>query len=177
MLPLLLQLAKASCCRFCCCWFYPSHCCWGTCCPFFCGWCRRYAAHFTAVGVRAVLYNTAKVDDALFNAVDMDVVLPIYCGYGIYCPFLLQLFWTSPSSMAARSSWLLDLERNSRPSWGPRSSRRPPLSWRRSGRRRYIRRNSSRCEGRGPQCTTPRGRASIGPPRPSLSSEPFDWPT
>ena len=30
-------------------------------------WLRRYAAHFTAVGIRAVLYTTARVDAALFS--------------------------------------------------------------------------------------------------------------
>ena len=49
--------------------------------------CRRYAAHFTAVGVRGVLHTTARVDAALFNAVGMDIALPLYCGYGRYCPF------------------------------------------------------------------------------------------
>ena len=27
------------------------------------------------------------MDAALFNAVGMDVALPLYCGYGGYCPF------------------------------------------------------------------------------------------
>ena len=36
--------------------------------PFFCRWCTRYAAHFPAVGVCAVLATAARVD-ALFSAV------------------------------------------------------------------------------------------------------------
>ena len=44
-------------------------------CPFFIRWCRRYAAHFTAVG--ATLHTTARVNAARFSAVGAGVVLPI----------------------------------------------------------------------------------------------------
>ena len=42
---------------------------------FFCGWCRRYAAHFTAVG--AALHTVARVHAAPFFAVGVGVMLPI----------------------------------------------------------------------------------------------------
>ena len=45
------------------------------CCPNFNRWCRRYAAHFTAVG--AAFYTTARVSAACFLPVGVGVVLPI----------------------------------------------------------------------------------------------------
>ena len=44
-------------------------------CPFFGRWCRRYAAHFTAVGV--VFDATARVNAARFSAVGVGGTLPI----------------------------------------------------------------------------------------------------
>ena len=44
------------------------------CCPNFSRWCRRYAAHFTAVG--ATFYTTAKLNDAQILAVGVDFMLP-----------------------------------------------------------------------------------------------------
>ena len=43
--------------------------------PVFSRWCRRYAAHFTAVG--AAFYTTAKVNAARFSAVGVGIMLPI----------------------------------------------------------------------------------------------------
>ena len=54
---------------------------------FVCSWWRRYDPHFSAVGVCAVLCTIARVIVALINPVGMDVALPVYCGYGMYCPF------------------------------------------------------------------------------------------
>ena len=42
---------------------------------FFIRWCRRYAAHFTAV--RSAIYTTASVNAARFSAVGVGVMLPI----------------------------------------------------------------------------------------------------
>ena len=39
----------------------------GICCVIFGGWCRRYAAHFNAIG--AAFYATARVNAARFSAV------------------------------------------------------------------------------------------------------------
>ena len=47
----------------------------GKCCPFFTRWCRRYFAHFTAVGT--TLYAKAKVNAARFSAVGVRSMLPI----------------------------------------------------------------------------------------------------
>ena len=41
---------------------------------FFGHWCRRYAAHFSAVG--AAFYTTARVNAACFSAVGVGVTLP-----------------------------------------------------------------------------------------------------
>ena len=43
--------------------------------PVFSRWCRRYAAHFTAVG--AAFYTTVRVNAARFAAVGVDVMLLI----------------------------------------------------------------------------------------------------
>ena len=44
-------------------------------CPFFRRWCRRYAAHYAAVG--AACYNTGRVNAArFFSAVGVSVILP-----------------------------------------------------------------------------------------------------
>ena len=43
--------------------------------PVFNRWCRRYAAHFTAVG--AAFYTTAKVNAARYSAVGVGIMLPI----------------------------------------------------------------------------------------------------
>ena len=45
------------------------------CCPIFRRWCRRYAAHFTAVG--AALCTTVRVNAAQIFAVGVGVVLLI----------------------------------------------------------------------------------------------------
>ena len=42
---------------------------------FFGRWCRRYGAHFAAVD--AALYTTARINAARFSAVGVGVVLPI----------------------------------------------------------------------------------------------------
>ena len=46
----------------------------GKCYPFFIRWCRRYDAHFPAVG--AAFHTTARVNSARFSAVGVGVVLP-----------------------------------------------------------------------------------------------------
>ena len=59
------------------------YCCWrrllnygeGKCCRFSGRWCRRYAAHFTAVG--AAFYTTPRVNAARFPAVGVGVTLHI----------------------------------------------------------------------------------------------------
>ena len=43
-------------------------------CPFFGRWCRRYVAHFTAVG--AAFETTARVHAARFSIVGEDIMLP-----------------------------------------------------------------------------------------------------
>ena len=45
------------------------------CCPIFRRWCRRYAAHFTAVG--AALYTTVRLNAAEIFAVGVGVTLPL----------------------------------------------------------------------------------------------------
>ena len=55
--------------------------------PFFCGWCRRYAAHCTAVG--AALYTAVRVNAAPFCAVGVGVMLPILLW--LVLPFTLML--------------------------------------------------------------------------------------
>ena len=45
------------------------------CCLNISRWCRRYAAHFTAV--RAAFYTTAGLNAACFSAVGVGVMLPI----------------------------------------------------------------------------------------------------
>ena len=55
-------------------------------------WCRRYAAHFTAVA--AAFHTTSRVNAASFSAVSVGVMLPFYCrwcrllryGEGQCCP-------------------------------------------------------------------------------------------
>ena len=59
---------------------------------FFCGWCRRYAAHFTAVD--AVLHTAARVNAAPFSAVGVGVVLPTLLL--LVLPFTLQLGYMLP---------------------------------------------------------------------------------
>ena len=62
--------------------YCPCHCCCcrllhygeGKRCLLFGRWCRRYAAHFIAVGVG--FYTTARVNDAPFSAVVVGVMLP-----------------------------------------------------------------------------------------------------
>ena len=48
------------------------------------------------------------MDAALFNAVGMDVALPLYCGYGRYCPFTAAImdaaFYTAVRVNAASFS-------------------------------------------------------------------------
>ena len=63
MLPILLQLEP------------PFHLGEVKCCPNFNRWCRRYAAHFTAVG--AALYTTVRVNAAQIFVVGVGVMLPI----------------------------------------------------------------------------------------------------
>ena len=43
-------------------------------------WCRRYAAHYTAVG--ATFYTTARVKNARFSAVGVGVMLPNFTAVG-----------------------------------------------------------------------------------------------
>ena len=43
-------------------------------------WCRRYAAHYTAVG--ATFYTTARVKNARFSAVGVGVMLPNFTVVG-----------------------------------------------------------------------------------------------
>ena len=54
--------------------------------PVFCPLCRRWAAHFNAVG--AVFYTTAKVNAARFSAVGVGVMLPIFLLF--VAPFTLR---------------------------------------------------------------------------------------
>ena len=42
-------------------------------------WCRRYAAHFTAVA--AAFHTTSRVNAASFSAVSVGVMLPFYCRW------------------------------------------------------------------------------------------------
>ena len=49
-------------------------------------WCRRYAAHFTAVG--AAFYTTAMINAARFSAVGVGGVLPILLL--LVAPFTLR---------------------------------------------------------------------------------------
>ena len=51
----------------------------GKCSPLFSRWCRRYAAHFTAVGA---VYTTARVNAARFSAVGVSVMLPNFTAVG-----------------------------------------------------------------------------------------------
>ena len=97
MLPFLLLLD--------CCWCCLLHYGEGKRCPFFGRWCRRYAAHFTAVGaafyttgegkccpffsrlsrryaahasaVSPAIYTTVRVNAARFSGGDLDVMLSI----------------------------------------------------------------------------------------------------
>ena len=60
----------------------------GRCCPLlFNRWCKRYAAHFTAVG--AVFYTTARVNAPRFLVVCLGVMLPIFPM--LVAPFALRL--------------------------------------------------------------------------------------
>ena len=54
--------------------------------PVFSRWCRRYAAHFTAVG--AAFYTTARVNAARFSAVGVVVMLAILLLF--VSPFTLK---------------------------------------------------------------------------------------
>ena len=56
-------------------------------------WCRRYAAHYTAVG--ATFYTTARVKNARFSAVGVGVMLPNFTAVG-------AAFYTTASVIAAR---------------------------------------------------------------------------
>ena len=53
----------------------PLHYGEGKCCPFFSCLCRRYAAHFTAVG--ADFYSTTRVKAVRISADGVGVMLPI----------------------------------------------------------------------------------------------------
>ena len=55
-------------------------------------WCRRYVAHFTAVG--AAFYTTVRVNIARFSAVGVGVMLPILLLS--VPPFTLRLGLTLP---------------------------------------------------------------------------------
>ena len=59
----------------------------GQCCPNFSRWCRRYVAHFTAVG--AAFCTTVRVNAARFLAVGVVVMLPILLL--LEPPFTLRL--------------------------------------------------------------------------------------
>ena len=87
MLPVFWPLVSALCRPFCCCWFRLSHYGKGKCCPSYGRWCRRHAAHFTAVD--AAFHTTAKVNAARFTAVGVGVMLPILLL--LMPPFTLQL--------------------------------------------------------------------------------------
>ena len=62
---------------------------------FFGRWCRRYDAHFTAVG--AAFYTTVRVNAAQNFAVGVGVMLPIL-------PLLSAAFYTTARVTAARFS-------------------------------------------------------------------------
>ena len=110
--------------HFLCCCYHLLHNGEGECCSFLARWCRRYAAHVTAVGV--ALYTTSRVNAGSFSAVGVGVILPIYCcwcrlshnGQGKCCPFFGRwrrrhganftavgtAFYTSSGENAARFS-------------------------------------------------------------------------
>ena len=58
-------------------------------------WCRRYAAHFTAVG--AAFYTKARVNAGRFSAVDVGVMYPILL-------LLVPPFYITARANAARFS-------------------------------------------------------------------------
>ena len=75
MLPVNQPLVYALCFPFYCCWCRLLHYGEGKCCLFFSRWCRRHAAHFTAVG--AAYYTAATGKAARFLAVGVGAMLPI----------------------------------------------------------------------------------------------------
>ena len=58
--------------------------------PLFHRWCRRYAAHFTAVG--AALYTATRVHAAPFYAVGVGVMLEVGIPNGLYYSVRTILF-------------------------------------------------------------------------------------